>query len=364
AFDAPRRALVVAGQHGDEPIAMNAVEAIAARHPPTEGQAVAFIHCANPDGRRARTRCTSAGVDLNRDHQRLQAPETQALHRFARAFSPQMVIDAHTFKPRRRFLLAHGLEWGADVMVELDNHPGALDDYAERWKTWICPVMAQLAPEDVRLDRYLVASATGGLRVSSCDLVDGRNGLAASVGAVGILIEGREPSRRYGSAMRTRRTMMRAIEVLLDRWMTTESVSAVEASTLHLDVRRRGAEISAFTLGQNDDEPRRRRLPGRPLVDVTAARPVAVPSAYGVPRQAHQLVALLARHGFAPVEPSAVAQTIAVEQTAVIRDGRPSKRTGLLRRPDLEWRNQRPRLDAHLYFSTEQPRGHRLVAML
>ncbi|MEM7674610.1 MAG: M14 family zinc carboxypeptidase [Myxococcota bacterium] len=364
AFDAPNRSLVIAGQHGDEPLAVEAVEEVAARLPLNPHRAVAFVICANPDGHAAQTRRTAQGIDLNRDHQYLAAPETQALHAFARAFRPQMIVDAHTFKPRRRVLLDHGLEWGADVMVELDNHPHALTDYGRRWKAWICPVKAQLAKRGILIDRYLVASATGGLRASSSDIVDVRNGLASSVGAMGILVEGREPSRRYGSKDQTRHAMAQTIEALIERSSPPALESVDECSILYLDIRRQRASAFAFTLSCTDDRPVRRRLPGYPSVDVTPMRPVIVPGAYGVPRRFHRLIGVLSRHGLTPVDPQKAKSAIRVVQAAYIQGGKLSRRALSLRRPTVEWRVQQPCFEECLYYLTEQPRGHRLAALL
>ena len=105
----PLRVLIVAGQHGDEPIARQAACRFSSRQAASLSgnlhAQIALIRDANPDGAQAGIRHNAAGHDLNRDHQRLRAVETRALHRFAHRWQPQLIIDVHTFPARRKTML-------------------------------------------------------------------------------------------------------------------------------------------------------------------------------------------------------------------------------------------------------------------
>ena len=350
--DATERVLVLAGQHGDEVLGIEAVQRLVDRWRPQAGRAVAFIPCANPDGRAAGSRRNARGQDLNRDHQLLGTPECRAVHVFARTFAPDLIIDVHTFKPRRRRLLQHGLEWGADVMIEIDNQPNRLAAYSHRWNGWIRPVIDALGDRDVRCDRYLLASRSAYIRSSSADLVDARNGLSARIGAAGVLVEGREPSRRFGSVDRTRRSIEQTVEMLIGRWWAFADAPSESSGLAYLDVRRAGTKVTAYTLTRHDSVPRRRELPGRARTELQASRPIVLPRAYGVPRRCIGLRTLLARHGISAASEAQVRWSIGAEEVAMVEGGRPRNRsvvTGAVRRPKVRWVAQRPR-DAEMDF--------------
>ena len=135
--DRPCRAriLIVGGQHGDEPLARRAVAGFAralrhGRWPVPAGLELAFLAEANPDGASLDQRQNARGVDPNRDHQRLEAAETRALHRFVRAWRPGLVIDVHTYPPRRRHLSRRGKAYCHDVFVAGPTHPACLQGAA------------------------------------------------------------------------------------------------------------------------------------------------------------------------------------------------------------------------------------------
>ncbi len=367
ARDAALRALVVAGQHGDEPAAMTAVQTLIERWRPPPEMAVAFVTCLNPDGRAAGRRANAHGVDLNRDHQRLTSPECRALHEFARSFDPGLIVDVHTFKARRRTLTVHGLEWGADILFETDNHPCVLGDYSQRWRTWLEPVIEALTAEHVRCDQYLLLTPSGRVRSSSADIVDARNGLSARVDATAVLVEGREPSRRYGSTERTEANIARAVMAVLARYGDVPSRRSPRASCLHLDAKRvrSPGPATALLLTPGARVAQRRTLAGRAFLTLCPERPIVAPAAYGVPLDAPSVISLLQAHGFRREDPEVIRARIRAEEVAFVRGAVPSKRVGrAVRDPDLVWHTGSPDTDRRAWFLTEQDPGHRLSAFL
>ncbi len=181
--DAAKRVLIIAGQHGDEHLAREAVAALLDGDFRQEIQ-VAALSDANPDGSAANQRRNAAGVDLNRDHQLLTSPETQAIHAFARRWRPQVIVDMHTYPPRRKHLLARGLVHCNDVFIDIANNPTACagaawaDVLRESLPRWINTVRGH----DFRCDRYTIVTKDGRVRHSTPDVKDARNGLSAQFG--------------------------------------------------------------------------------------------------------------------------------------------------------------------------------------
>ena len=367
ASEAPCRALVIAGQHGDEPGAMEALRSLLVDWLPPTGVSVAFLPCANPDGAAAGRRANAQGIDLNRDHQRLRSPECRAIHAFARSWAPDLVIDAHTFKARRRALTCHGFEWGADVMVEIDNHPRRLLDYPTRWRQWLQPVVETLRRQALRCDRYLLVMPSGRVRTSSADIVDARNGLAARLGTTGVLVEGREASRAYGSADRTRHAVALAVRAVLDRLPFGPGAKTPSNRILHLDAKRVRSElpVTAHVLSKGECQPSAREIPGRPYVDLMPARPIVAPMAYGVPNRARTLTDLLRTHGFVAASAERVQARLRFEDVARISGGRAAKRPGRpLRNPTIDWDRRVIRPDDKVWYFLDQPLGSVLSAFL
>jgi hypothetical protein len=99
--------LFVGSQHGNEPAGREAVlialRGLAFTEDPTlrrtlDEHTILVIPSANPDGR-ARNIRTNGVTDINRDHLRLTQPESQAMHRVIRDWSPDIILDHHEYGP-------------------------------------------------------------------------------------------------------------------------------------------------------------------------------------------------------------------------------------------------------------------------
>ena len=341
---APLRVLVVAGQHGDEEPARAAVEEFlrTVRAVGCPRVRLAVVPDLNPDGAARNQRSNARGLDLNRDHQRLAAAETQALHRFVRAWHPHLVVDVHTYPPRRRRLLAHHLVHCHDLFLDAATTPSlrrpALDAEAPGF---LPPVLAALNARGYRSARYIVTTADGEVRHSTPDVRDARNGLALRYGVPTLLIEGRKPMRGDGSAgrARLRAAVGAALDVVL-RWageneglLTAPAPPPADAEWVAIRCRRRRADPCVLPfLDARSGAIREREVPGvyRPRIEVTQR--IRLPAAYAVPRAHGPLLAVLRRHGFAslPADPNVCGT---VERYRLVspprreRQGRPSADT-------------------------------------
>ncbi|MBI5833080.1 MAG: DUF2817 domain-containing protein [Armatimonadetes bacterium] len=98
------RLLVLARQHGDEPVpAQSALLWLSEQGQQTAAfrrVAVILVPTLNVDGAVRGTRENAAGVDLNRDWVDQSQPETQLALRIAERYQPHAVVDLHTFAGR------------------------------------------------------------------------------------------------------------------------------------------------------------------------------------------------------------------------------------------------------------------------
>jgi hypothetical protein len=102
--DGETRLLFIAGQHGNEPLpvfaSMDFVESLvrkgeAARRRDLGNVVLVVVPVANPDGFAAHRRANDSGVDLNRDWESADQPETKAISQLISRFRPHVLVDEH-----------------------------------------------------------------------------------------------------------------------------------------------------------------------------------------------------------------------------------------------------------------------------
>jgi hypothetical protein len=139
-----------------------------------------IIPQANPFGNWLDGRRNEQGLDLNRDHVKLESPEVRAIHRVFRAWMPEVTIDGHE-KGDDYYRVSIGCVSNANI------HP-LLQQYSRN--TILAEVKKNLEEERVTFHEYLVTeeigfdTAAGELagkeemtRYSTTDINDGRNSL-------------------------------------------------------------------------------------------------------------------------------------------------------------------------------------------
>ena len=365
---ARRRALVIAGQHGDEPLAAEVLESLATDtdwQTSLHGVEIFLLPSLNPDGRVHGTRANAAGVDLNRDHQVLHSRETAALHAYCHALRPELIIDVHTFRARRRTWLAQGFEIGEDIMFELENHPSSLGGYAARRRARLDPLISSLCRRGIGAAQYVLVRGSGRIRTSSSDVVDARNGLSLSLGVSTLLVEGREPTRRWGSAERTRGALRQAVVTALEHWESEgRSNFASKATSIpHLGAKRvRSQEpVRRRTVVEGDRAPVERSLDGRNDLGLEATDACVLPAAYGVPLDRTEVHALLARHGWTGRPVMGAVDVRRARVLAVQPSRRPSRAPHGLQ---LKWSRHTARPGEFLFYTADGSRRPMLASLL
>lgn len=372
------RVLIFGGQHGDEPLAREAVRQFASEcrgsTSSTDVQ-LALVADANPDGAAARTRTNANGIDLNRDHQLLRSPETQALHRFVRRWRPHLIVDVHTYPPRRKHLLEAGLVHCHDVFFDVPTNPAVrLPVTSSEMLAGIQSIAANLNRENYLAARYVLIRRSGRIRHSTPDVIDARNMFALRYGIPTILLEGRQPSRRHDpsdAAARTVRALVRALDLLVG-WAITnqhDSVRAVAPRAVAdcVPIGSRYAKpdnlCSLPFFDARDRTIRPVSLDGRYTPTVQVTDEIRLPAAYAVPRALQLTLETLIRHGFdwhAP--PSDTMTTVRRYRITAVTASR--RRDRSFAKFAASVTTARVPLDDYRIFPTGQPGGAALAVFL
>jgi hypothetical protein len=184
--------LLTASQHGNEQSAKEAALwlirdiALGEMRPLLKRMNVLVVPQANPYGNRFDVRRNETGLDMNRDHVKLEAAGVEAIHRVFRAWMPEVTIDVHE-KGDGYYKVNIGCVSNANISR-------LLQDYSRR--TILAEVEAGLKKKNIAFHEYLVTEEMGSTgaagveapgatalpkeeytRYSTTDLNDGRNSL-------------------------------------------------------------------------------------------------------------------------------------------------------------------------------------------
>ena len=184
--------MIVASQHGNEQSAKEAALlivrdlAVGPLKPMLKQLNFLVIAQANPYGNFVNRRQNEQDLDLNRDHVKLESPETQAIHKVFRAWMPEVTLDLHE-KGDDYYRVSTG------CVSNINIHP-ALERFS---REVVFPALDRKVTADgFAWHEYLVSEAMGSnqaagapdrpaqgqpretlMRPSTTDLNDGRNSL-------------------------------------------------------------------------------------------------------------------------------------------------------------------------------------------
>jgi hypothetical protein len=366
------RIFLLAGQHGDESDAREAAaEFLAAFRSDIRGAAVhlAVLGDANPDGAAAQTRRNASAVDLNRDHLLLRAPETAAIHSFVDCWQPDLIVDIHTYRPRRRELLQYDFVFPHDVMIDFPTNPavgaGLPPACAPDLLSFLKSRMAEVS---VRCDRYTLVRS-GIVRHSNVDILDARNSLALRFEAPTILLEGRRASpedppifgQPHVALLRSLETIVEWAAMNADR-IKRQSSTTVPHGPVPLRCRYsrsrtpRYMEMQSATAGDIQVV----GIPGEYLPFVRTTRSICAPRAYAVPVNLANVLATLKKQRFRTASASRFG--LSATQIYRIESVVPSSDEDSPALPLYRLESVRLNLDEFVLFPADQ-RGGRLLTL-
>ena len=137
-----RPIVTLVGQlHGNEPAGGEAMLALARAlaegelKPLLDRITVVIMPRANPDGAHYDWRATASCVDINRDHLKVDLPETAAIRRMTAELPPDIFVDAHEFSVATGWIDKFNALQAYDFTMAYATHPnidGKLTEMAER----------------------------------------------------------------------------------------------------------------------------------------------------------------------------------------------------------------------------------------
>lgn len=312
--DSQLRVLLVCGQHGDERAIRKGVHRFLGRRGESLTKEfsqlqLAAIEDANPDGFAARSRTNAQGIDLNRDHLRLLAPETRAMHDFIRQWQPHLVVDFHNYPSRRSYLVSQRLRLGWDICLDIPTNPAVRGHGAETSLNRLFERLTQVAQvHGYMFGRYGLYGHDGSFRHSTPQLGDARNTITLRHEIPTLLVEARNPTRLDSPGERSLvRTAITETAWEICRWAVDERdyllayrLPAKLGTCIPLGYRRSSRPGIAVPVWDLDSAMYRWLEPIRDRSHIEARRHRLLPKCYQINETER---ALLLRHGYQVVTP-------------------------------------------------------------
>jgi hypothetical protein len=213
--------LIFAQQHGDEPSGKEAVLALARDFATDklddllEHIDVLLVPQMNPDGAERNERVNSRGVDLNRSHLILNAPETVGLHELFSRWEPYVTLDVHEYLPwvdswiKEGYIKLFDEQFGIVTNLNTDERLRRFSEddflpYAEE----------RITGAGYSFHNYLVGSPETGVRYSTTSVNDGRQGFGI-LNTLSFILEGKSGRTPVEDIRRRTESQQHAIETLL-----------------------------------------------------------------------------------------------------------------------------------------------------
>ncbi len=373
------RIFIIAGQHGNEKYARKAVNHLIRSLNKNFNMdfpliSLAILSDANPDGSSQRTRRNAAGVDLNRDHQRLDSEETRAIHSFVRSWRPHLIIDVHNYRSRRKHLLANNHIIYYDIFIDTPTNlavhqPLNKDKINEFLKT----IQSDLKSLNYSCERYTIVKPSGRVRHSTQNVIDARNSLSLRYNTLTVLLEGRKPTREEGKAGKEHivSAQYQALYSIL-KWVQKHPYHFMDSPEY---LPSEGDRIAVRSKYRRADHPleiifKNSITKSKDVVALSRYTPnlevtkyIQLPTAYAVPIYKTKVIEILRRHGFTS-QFSNPSKLDRVEYYSVKSVKQANRQNKSPRKISLVVKVEHKRLDSYIIFPISQEGGHSLAIFL
>jgi hypothetical protein len=377
------KVFILAGQHGDERYCKRAVARLISTlddnsdYPKQfESLEIAILQDANPDGSAMKSRTNASGIDLNRDHQFLNAAETRSIHSFMRKWRPHLVIDVHNYPSKRKHLLDKGLVLHQDVFIDVPTNPGVFTNVHMDQKVFdqfLYKVQADLRLHGFSCERYSIIKPSGRVRHSTPDVVDARNFIALRYNALTVLLEGRTPTRDDGEVERESLVSAQLQALLSVLTWAIQNKDYLHRIREYLPTKGEKVPIkSRYAPAQQPLQMSfKSALSGgieivslpkyTPCLEVT--KQIDLPAAYAIPKDNEEIINILHRHKF--VSRSADPSSTKIVQQYHIQSVEHSRRENRSpKKVAVTVASRKRKVDDCEVFPTDQIGGHSLAIML
>ncbi|MCF8232579.1 MAG: hypothetical protein K9J27_10360 [Bacteroidales bacterium] len=138
---------------------------------------ILIIPQANPDGGDTHTRETAEGVDMNRDHLLMEAPEVRVIEDVFEKYKPEVTVDIHEYGPYGESWKEFGYRRDFDIQVGTLTNPNVSDSIINFQKKEVIPFLEQeITQQGYSFFEYTLGHFPSGerLRHSTTDINDGR----------------------------------------------------------------------------------------------------------------------------------------------------------------------------------------------
>lgn len=172
----------------------------------------------NPDGSEKDERRNGAGIDLNRNHLLLTAPETRGLHNIFNEYLPEVTLDVHEYGPFSESWMNEGYIKNFDEQLGTSTNPNIDDGLIALAKNDAIPfVDSAVTNNGFSFNEYILGGPPGKerMRFSTVDINDGRNSFGV-YNTLSFILEGKNGKNSSDNINHRKTGQYIAIKGLLD----------------------------------------------------------------------------------------------------------------------------------------------------
>ena len=296
----------------------------------------------NPDGGDMNQRRNANGIDLNRDHLVLKAPETQLVHKVFNTYKPEVTVDIHEYYPYSDYWKEFGYLKDFDIqlggLTNMNVDSTIINLFYDEIKPF---VNEKLTDAGYSFFEYTLGDLPGGerLRHSTVDVNDGRQSFGI-LNTLSFIVEGKSGKDSVDNLERRAKSQYATTKSLLEYFSENSDKidQLVNRSRKKLVHAEEGEEVAIRMRHVRGDEPLKYPLKsltsGKDTVfivenfhtDIESLLSVKKPTAYLIPVEDEKLInwldrSFIAYYDFRPSDSYEVKQYQVNSLTSRIDEG-------------------------------------------